>query len=359
MGTTSLPMTIPEILTTGTIDPAFETAWISRGSPPGVAPAPIPALSAMVASSLPQMQSALAASRPSSVIETEHTVLLSTGFRSRVLVCSRTGTATATAKAPVILLFHGGGGCLGFPELELPLARRLAADLDAVVVLPSYRLAPQHPFPAGVQDAWAAVQLLRPDPDTTLPIPPHADPAGGFMVGGSSSGANMAGVLARLARDERLHPALTGQVLVCGAWLDPGRVPEACASRYLSREQNAEAPVLTQGFVGEFLAAYRPDEESALWAPLSNPREGDTGLGVGGLPPGYFQVCGMDVNRDDGLIYERALREEAGVATRMDLYGGWPHCFWDAYPELEMSERRAEDYVKGVRWLLGQRKGSG
>lgn len=330
------------------------------------------------------MQSALAASRPSSVIETEHTVLLSTGFRSRVLVCSRTGTATATAKAPVILLFHGGGGCLGFPELELPLARRLAADLDAVVVLPSYRLAPQHPFPAGVQDAWAAVQLVarqlreppsslpslprrpppgqadfRPDPDTTLPIPPHADPAGGFMVGGSSSGANMAGVLARLARDERLHPALTGQVLVCGAWLDPGRVPEACASRYLSREQNAEAPVLTQGFVGEFLAAYRPDEESALWAPLSNPREGDTGLGVGGLPPGYFQVCGMDVNRDDGLIYERALREEAGVATRMDLYGGWPHCFWDAYPELEISRRRAEDYVKGVRWLLGQRKGSG
>jgi acetyl esterase/lipase len=71
------------------------------------------------------------------------------------------------------------------------------------------------------------------------------------------------------------------------------------------------------------------------------------------MPPVYFQVCGMDLNRDDGLIYERVLRE-GGVATRLDLYSGLPHCWWDMYPELEASEKRMEDTIGGVGWLLGR-----
>jgi acetyl esterase/lipase len=72
------------------------------------------------------------------------------------------------------------------------------------------------------------------------------------------------------------------------------------------------------------------------------------------MPRVYFQVCGLDVNRDDSLIYERVLREECGIPTRVDLYAGFPHCWWDMYPDLEASKKRMEDMIKGVGWLLGK-----
>ena len=69
----------------------------------------------------------------------------------------------------------------------------------------------------------------------------------------------------------------------------------------------------------------------------------------------YIQVCGQDVTRDDGLIYERMLREECGVETRLDVYTGFGHVFWGMggdYPKMEMSERRMRDSVEGGGWLL-------
>jgi acetyl esterase/lipase len=72
------------------------------------------------------------------------------------------------------------------------------------------------------------------------------------------------------------------------------------------------------------------------------------------LPPAYFQVCGLDPLRDEALIYERVLREEAGVKTKVDIYKGLGHCFWTNFPELEISKIFVEDTVKGIRWLLEQ-----
>ncbi|KAI1868819.1 hypothetical protein JX265_006798 [Neoarthrinium moseri] len=70
------------------------------------------------------------------------------------------------------------------------------------------------------------------------------------------------------------------------------------------------------------------------------------------LPPAYFQICGLDIGRDDSLIYERVLREESNVSTRADLYPGFSHCWWSLFPELGMSKRREDDAVRGVAWLL-------
>lgn len=75
--------------------------------------------------------------------------------------------------------------------------------------------------------------------------------------------------------------------------------------------------------------------------------------GHAGIPPTYIQVCGLDALRDEGLLYGRFLQEEHGIATRVDLYPGLPHHFWEFFPQLTTHiEKRTEDTVKGVLWLL-------
>ena len=99
------------------------------------------------------------------------------------------------------------------------------------------------------------------------------------------------------------------------------------------------------------LARYKPDRKSWLFNPVAHPK------GLGGLPPVYLQVSGYDPYRDDGLIYEKILREEAGVKTKMDLYHGLPHLFWIAYADglPEETKKSRSDFVNGAKWLLEQR----
>jgi acetyl esterase/lipase len=366
----SLPQTPEDILATGIMDPEFEAAWKARGSPPGDMPAEVPTLKRLIDEGLPRLQSQLAASRPANITETEHTLPLATGFTARLLICHTTHTQadgdSDPKPSPIILLFHGGIHVLGHPEFDLPLARRLALAHDATVVCASpARKAPEHPFPAMLHDAWATLQAVAHDAATTTPpttrsfLPARADARrAGFLVGGTSSGANFADVVAHLARDAGLSPPLTGSVLVCGGFMDGAeQVPPAYAGMYLSREQNRDAPVVNAGFLKAFREAVRPEVGSALWAPFVQGHPEGVAAGHRGMPPVYFQVCGMDGNRDDGLVYERVLREECGVPTRVDLYRGLPHCWWDMYPDLEVSKKRLEDMIAGVGWLLGQEKG--
>ncbi|KAH6842286.1 Alpha/Beta hydrolase protein [Chaetomium sp. MPI-CAGE-AT-0009] len=360
----AIPKTPEDILATGIMNPEFEAAWKARGSPPGSMPTDVATLKRIVEDSLPGLQAQLSSTRPANLTETELTIPLGTGFSSRILVCHPTTQpqpAGATpGPSPIILLFHGGIHVLGFPEFDLPLARRLALTHHATVILPSTRKAPESPFPAMLHDAWAALQAVAHDaalpPVARTLLPPGADAAAGFVVGGASSGANFADVVAHLARDKGLSPPLTGMFLACGAFMDEGRVPVPYRGRYLAREQNADAPVADAQFMRAFVEAVAPDRESPLWAPFVQAGcEGDVKVGHQGMPRAYFQVCGMDLNRDDGLIYESVLREECGVPTRLDLYSGYPHCWWDMYPELEASKKRAEDTMEGFKWLLSKR----
>lgn len=75
-----------------------------------------------------------------------------------------------------------------------------------------------------------------------------------------------------------------------------------------------------------------------------------------GLPPAYFQICGMDPLRDEALIYEEILREEIGVKTLVDLYPGLPHGFWSWWTDAGFTKKFRDDCVKGMKWLLEQSK---
>ena len=151
------PTTIEEILATGELDPDFEAA--ARSKPEMPVPEDITVLKSMVQSSLPTVQKQLVCSRLEGVVEAEKTVLLATGFESRIIICSPSNVEP-DASSPVIVLFHGGGYCLGFPELELELARKVVIAHNATVICPSIRLAPDDPFPAGVNDGCAMIQHI-------------------------------------------------------------------------------------------------------------------------------------------------------------------------------------------------------
>ena len=152
--------------------------------------------------------------------------------------------------------------------------------------------------------------------------------------------------MALLARDEKLSPPLTGQYLCV-----PGinAVPERFKDENISREANVNDPVLNmKGFKVDLKAILAQDNDSFLFSPFNHPK------GHKGVAPAYLQICGLDPLRDEGLLYERMLREENGVPTKLDLYPGFGHYFWTNFPTLEMSRKFIEDTGKGARWLVEQ-----
>jgi len=352
------PTTTAEILETGTIDPAFTTALESRPIPTGTSYS-LADLKQQSASSLAPLQQRLSASRPSDITETQHFISLRDDYPSRIIICHQTSALERTSPAPLIILFHGGGHCLGHPEDELPLAREIAATHSAIVICASYRLAPEFPFPFSICDAWEMLEFAASESrkSKSAILPRCTDARTGFIVGGTSSGANLAASLAHLARDHNLFPPLTGQFLCAGTYIADSNVPAKYKQRYLSFEQSRGAPILDERLSKMFREAFKPDLSSKLYASFDQHHPLDEGTGSVrhghlGVAPAYFQVCGMDMFRDDGLIYERVLREECGVSTRMDLYAGWGHCWRSVFPELEMSRKRMKDAVDGIGWLL-------
>lgn len=360
--TSNLPTTREEILATGTIDPAIASVLAKNPFPTG-SDYTIDLLKEVNTAMLPRLQKSLTDTRPSNIAETEIHIPMEDGYWSRAIVCSPKAPA---GKSPLVVLFHGGGHCVGSPETELPIARKLVQGVSAVVVLPSYRLAPEHPYPSSINDAWSTIQhlaksLCLDETVTDRILPSFVDPATGFIVGGVSSGANLAAALAHLARDNNLFPSLTGQFLSCGTFISPQHIPEKYLHLYLSREQNKSAPLLDESLISLFNNAFVPDHRSPLWAVFDqhHPDDamGEVAQGHRGLPPAYFQICGVDMSRDDSLIYEKVLREECGIKTRVDLYNGFPHVWWamDRYfSALDMTKKRVVDTVQGVEWLLQQ-----
>ncbi|KAL9079258.1 MAG: hypothetical protein Q9157_001829 [Trypethelium eluteriae] len=247
---------------------------------------------------------------------------------------------------PLLVMCHGGGFVLGSLEAEQANCRSLVKAFDAVCISVGYRLAPEFTFPTAIDDSWDALKWAAENAKTL-----GADPSKGFIVGGTSAGGNIAAVLAHLARDEKLSPPLTGQWLCIPTVLHKDKatevLPEKYKKVYLSHEQIIEVPGLNKQAVDFFVHHYAPDQNDPKFNPFIWPS------GHKGLPPAYFQICGADPLRDEGLIYDTVLREEAGVKTKLDLYPGLTHGFWGVFSMHSKANQYQEDLVNGFSWLLG------
>lgn len=205
---------------------------------------------------------------------------------------------TVTAAHPVTMFFHGGGFALGDLDTHDATARDHAVGAASVVVSVDYRLAPEHPYPAAVEDAWAATRWVA----------DHAGEFGAdssrFAVAGDSAGGNLAAVVAHLARDAARSgdgPELAFQLLWYPATMWDTSLP--------SFAENADAPVLDGDAMAAFTHWYAghldPADPPATLAPG---RAGD----LSGLPPAYVAVAGHDPLRDDGVRYAELLAAAGG-----------------------------------------------
>ena len=295
------------------------------------------------------------------VKEEDITISARDGYKMRARIYSPSNLSGK--ESPLAVMLHVGGYVIGTLETEEINCRNFVKRLGCICVASTYRLAPENPFPVALHDAEDALKWASKHAKDI-----GADLSKGFIIGGQSPGANLAAVLALLARDEKLDPPLTGVFLSNPNLLSSEVVPEKYKPMYLSYDQHAEAPILPrltqQFFAGTYHCPilgissiqidsfapdnYKPDVNSFLFNPFIHPK------GHAGLPPVYFQVCGMDVLRDEVLIYEKVLREEYNVKTRLDMYPGLPHLFWIAWPNFKASAKVPEDAVKGMQWLLEQ-----
>ncbi|KAL0568954.1 hypothetical protein V5O48_013022 [Marasmius crinis-equi] len=243
---------------------------------------------------------------------------------------------------PVLFWMHGGGFALGDVNTDDYRLRIASVRLRLSIVNFEYRLAPENPFPAAVDDAFAGLKYVASHPETF-----SASLHKGFLVGGTSAGANLAAVLSHLARDDPFFDdkPLTGQLLHIPSVIHyQAPVPEKYKSSLLSLEQNKDAPLLGKAQIIHFMEMYKATPTDTRSSPLLLDSHK-------GLPPAYLQICGLDPLRDGGLLYRKVLGE-AGVPTKLDVYPGVPHNFESRFFDIKQAVKSREDFHVGLEWLL-------
>ncbi len=225
-----------------------------------------------------------------------------------VRVPARRYDPAPAADTPVVCYFHGGGFVTGGVAVADRACRALAAASGWSVLSVEYRLAPENPYPAALEDCVAAVRWVR-DHATDLGVD-----ATRTVVLGDSAGGALATAAAMVLRGTEYAPA--GQVL-----LYPTLAP-VLQRRSPSIDAYGELPSLTRGSIDWFWSHYlrAGQDHEPLAVPL---RQTD----LAGLPPATVVVAGCDLLRDEGLEYARRL-DAAGVPTTAHVVAGAIHGFW-------------------------------
>ncbi|MBR0871054.1 alpha/beta hydrolase [Bradyrhizobium tropiciagri] len=208
--------------------------------------------------------------------------------------------------APCLVFLHGGGWVIGDLDTHEVVCQKLAHEGELIVISVDYRLAPEHRFPAAVDDSITATQWVA----------AHARELGidaaRIVVGGDSAGGNLATVVALAARDSGLK--LAGQLLIYPA--------TELARTHASHREPETSVLLTHTVIPWFAAHYLGDADSTDWR--ASPARAKS---LAGLPPAYVLTAGADPLRDEGDEYAKLLGD-AGVAVTYRHFPGQFHGFF-------------------------------
>jgi acetyl esterase len=226
----------------------------------------------------------------------------------------------SAADARALVYLHGGGWVVGSPDSHDGITRALAARSACAVVSVDYRLAPEHPFPAGLEDARAATRWALAG-------------FGRVAVGGDSSGATLAAVVAR-------ELPVAAQLLICPAL--EHRFDTA------SYEQFATGYALTRDAMRWYWSQYLGDADGGR--PDASPLRASD---LAGLPPAIVVVAECDPLRDDGLRYAERL-EAAGVTVTLLRYEGMIHNFVRFAAVIDRASAALDDIARKLAARLGE-----
>lgn len=235
----------------------------------------------------------------------------------------------APGPAATLMWLHGGAFANGFAELDDDLCGRLAADSGFVVVSPDYRLSPEHPFPAGFDDAYATAGWLE-----------HRAVSGGIddavlAVGGSSAGGALAAGICQRARDEG-GPHLALQILICPVIDDRLATPSMARFTQAPIFTSGEAELMWHRYLGAQRSSPPPYAAPGRTADLSD------------LPPAYVLTADEDPLRDEGIDYALRLIA-AGNQVELHHLPGTFHSFDTIAPTAGISQRVYREYVSALR----------
>ena len=235
----------------------------------------------------------------------------------------------SSSPLPVLVWLHGGGHVVGSLQSYDALCRKIALSADCIVVSVDYRLAPEHKFPAGVVDSFAALKWTA----------RHARELGGdpsrIAIGGDSAGGNLAAVCAIRARDAG-EPRLVFQLLVY-----PRTAPHEDSA---SHQALAEGYMLTRKVILWFHDHYRAhdaDREDFRYAPLITKN-------LARLPPALIVIGEYDPLRDDGIAYADRLRD-AGNEVELADYPGMVHPFFSMGGAIDAGRRAMTQATAALR----------
>ncbi|NNN28909.1 alpha/beta hydrolase [Streptomyces sp. S3(2020)] len=250
-----------------------------------------------------------------------------------LLIC-RPAAPSAAGPRPVVYHVHGGGMVLGTNRVGVDVALAWAKELDAVVVSVEYRLAPEDPYPAQIEDAYAGLVWTA----------EHAGELGAdperIVLAGASAGGGLCAALALLTRD-RKGPRPLGQVLMCPMLDDRNDTPSAHQMAGLGVWDRTANETGWTALLGELRGG--PDVPG-----YAAPARAED---LTGLPPAFLDVGSAETFRDEVVAYASRIWQAGGIAE-LHVWPGGFHGFDGFAPQAALSQRTRAAHLDWLRRLL-------
>ncbi|MFI6388429.1 alpha/beta hydrolase [Nonomuraea sp. NPDC050540] len=272
-------------------------------------------------------------SRDGALVIADHTAPGPAGQPDIMLLVAR--PAAAVAPVPALYFVHGGGMILGNRRQSLPDLAELALELGIAIVSVEYRLAPEHPHPAPVEDCYAGLEWTAKNA-AELGIDPER-----IIVGGGSAGGGLAAAVVLMARD-RGGPAILGQLLICPMLDDRNDTPSAHQMAGLGIWDRTANETGWTALLGSSRGG--PDV-----SPYAAPARATD---LSGLPPAFIDVGSAETFRDEDVDYAVRIWRDGGRAE-LHVWPGGFHGFDGFAPQAALSQDAKEARLRWLRRLLG------